>query len=180
MRSRDDVDRRGFLRASVGELLGIVEELGPAIDRNYQRWPSLGVYVWPNYFVGNTYEEEENFLTSWSRSRLLWMNSKWGNDCTTLSARENGIFQQPGKIRVFPNPSDLSNTYVALSTGNLQPLEVSLYDLNGRQVFRGNLDFAGGELAFRLPDLSHLPSGIYTLVAGKGANTVLRCKLVRQ
>ena len=35
-----------------------VTYLGEAIDRNFSRWPILGNYIWPNYYVFGTYEEE--------------------------------------------------------------------------------------------------------------------------
>lgn len=45
-----------------------------AIDRNFKKWEILGVYVWPNNFVGNTYEEENQYLKDWIKDRLSWMD----------------------------------------------------------------------------------------------------------
>ncbi len=45
-----------------------------AINRNFQTWEILGVYVWPNNFVGNTYQEENQYLKSWIKDRLIWMD----------------------------------------------------------------------------------------------------------
>lgn len=46
-----------------------------AIDRNFERWDILGENVWPNFFVGNTYEEEVDYLKDWIAQRAAWMNS---------------------------------------------------------------------------------------------------------
>ena len=36
--------------------------LGDAVNRNFSRWPLLGNYIWPNYYIFETYEEEINYL----------------------------------------------------------------------------------------------------------------------
>ena len=45
-----------------------------AINENFKTWNILGVYVWPNNFVGNTYDEEINYLKDWVESRLTWLD----------------------------------------------------------------------------------------------------------
>ncbi|WP_396635431.1 CotH kinase family protein [Maribacter sp. R77961] len=47
-----------------------------AVDANFNLWPVLGVYVWPNNFVGNTYAEELGYLNDWIGDRLSWMDSQ--------------------------------------------------------------------------------------------------------
>jgi len=54
--------------------------LGEAQVRNFQRWPILGVYVWPNpngYAERNTYQKEVDFLKNFMRNRLSWIDSNW-------------------------------------------------------------------------------------------------------
>ena len=48
--------------------------LDDAQQRNFQRWDILGNYVWPNYYVGNTYQDEIYFLKGWISDRLIWMD----------------------------------------------------------------------------------------------------------
>lgn len=45
-----------------------------AVEKNFSTWPVLGVYVWPNNFVGNTYAEELGHLNSWLEDRLQWLD----------------------------------------------------------------------------------------------------------
>ena len=40
----------------------VVTYLGEAIDRNFSRWPLLGNYIWPNYYVFDTYEDEVDLV----------------------------------------------------------------------------------------------------------------------
>ncbi len=47
-----------------------------AKDRNYQRWPILGQYVWPNYnWQYNTYEDEVAYFENYLFNRLDWMDN---------------------------------------------------------------------------------------------------------
>ncbi|ARV05757.1 hypothetical protein BTO04_03165 [Polaribacter sp. SA4-10] len=47
-----------------------------AIEENYEKWPVLGEYVWPNNFVGNTYSEEKEYLVNWINNRLSWLDKE--------------------------------------------------------------------------------------------------------
>ena len=47
-----------------------------AEHRNFQRWPILGVKVWPNYYFFPTYQEEYDFLKRFYLERLDWLDHK--------------------------------------------------------------------------------------------------------
>ncbi len=51
-----------------------VSELEGAQQRNFKRWPILGSYIWPNRFVGDSYEEEIRYLKDWLSQRLEWFD----------------------------------------------------------------------------------------------------------
>lgn len=53
---------------------GYVEEISGSIVNNFSKWDILGKYVWPNSFVGKTYEDEIKFLKDWISERLTWMD----------------------------------------------------------------------------------------------------------
>ncbi len=65
---------------SLEHLFGLIDAyadtLNEAQERNFQRWPILGQYVWPNYFIGQTYEAEIQFLKDWIEDRLNWLDSQ--------------------------------------------------------------------------------------------------------
>jgi len=56
----------------------IVKLLSEAQVRNFNRWNILGTYVWPNWFIAQTYQEEIDWMKDWLRKRLTWMDSQIG------------------------------------------------------------------------------------------------------
>ncbi|UCG50193.1 MAG: CotH kinase family protein, partial [Phycisphaerales bacterium] len=52
------------------------ELLDEAQARNFVRWPVLGSYVWPNWFIADSYQEEINWMKGWLESRLNWMDGR--------------------------------------------------------------------------------------------------------
>jgi hypothetical protein len=43
---------------------------------NFSRWPILGEWVWPNFFVGQTYKEEVDYLKEWTLNRTAWLDEQ--------------------------------------------------------------------------------------------------------
>jgi hypothetical protein len=78
------VDRYAELRASVFSLSNIyarieahVAELSEAQARNFKRWPILGRRVWPNTFVGSSYQDEIAYMKDFIRKRLEWIDRQF-------------------------------------------------------------------------------------------------------
>ena len=55
--------------------------LDDAQQRNFQKWNTLGSYVWPNYYVGSTYQDEVIFFKTWIGNRLSWIDNNLGGNC---------------------------------------------------------------------------------------------------
>jgi len=49
--------------------------LAEAEARDHATWGTLGNYVWPNVFVGKTYEEELEYMTTFVVERAAWMDA---------------------------------------------------------------------------------------------------------
>jgi|LSQX01.1.fsa_nt_gb hypothetical protein len=52
--------------------------LSEAQVRNFTRWPILGQYVWPNWYIAPTYQDELNWMNNWLMTRLAWIDSQMG------------------------------------------------------------------------------------------------------
>ncbi len=55
----------------------LVSHIGNAQIKNFNRWPTLGQYVWPNYYVFDSYEEEVEYLKEWTFDRIEWIDSEF-------------------------------------------------------------------------------------------------------
>lgn len=44
---------------------------------NFQRWPILETYVWPNNRIPGTFAGEVDYLTTWLNARIAWMDSQF-------------------------------------------------------------------------------------------------------
>jgi len=69
---RQDFIQVDPMLAQIDEIAAYLEE---AQTRNFNKWRTLGTYVWPNKFIAKTYAEEIAFMKGWLRDRILWMDS---------------------------------------------------------------------------------------------------------
>lgn len=72
-------------------------------QRNFNRWPVMGNYVWPNYFVGQSYQEEVEFLKDWISLRWDWINVQLPEVSTSIANPE------ATRMEVYPNPLERSS-----------------------------------------------------------------------
>jgi hypothetical protein len=106
--------------------------LQPAMERNNSRWTGvLGKSVWPNYYVGATYQDELNWMKEWIRQRSIWLDGQFKVWVTPL-ANENEISREFA-LKVFPNPYESETTieYIVAKKGKAK---ISIYDFMGRLI----------------------------------------------
>jgi len=105
------VDRWAALRTNTlatSSVLARVDRLASLLNeaqqRNYKRWPIMGRMVWPNHFVGETYQQEIDWLKSYITERFGWIDEQFiaspepslkpgaaaANTPLTLRSREEG------------------------------------------------------------------------------------------
>ena len=49
-----------------------------AINRNFAKWPVHGTYIWPNNYVGNSYDSDLDYFKDWIEDRLNWLDGAIG------------------------------------------------------------------------------------------------------
>ncbi len=88
-------------------ILNFIDEmeiyLADAAERNFQRWPILGTYVWPNNYIGDTYAEEMEYMRTWTTNRLEWMDDNMFGSCDDLGLSSDVI---NNNVRIYPNPTE--------------------------------------------------------------------------
>jgi len=84
---KDKLERRWWTlregQFSTAQITGLVDSnvdiLSEAQERNFDRWPVLGTYVWPNYYYQlNTWSAHVNTMRTWLTDRLSWIDSQMG------------------------------------------------------------------------------------------------------
>lgn len=128
--------------------------LEAAQARNFQRWPVLGEYVWPNSFVGPDYESEINYLKNWLTERLEWMDDNMLGDCSALSTEAPSTSKSI--LQVFPNPFH-GEVHFLLQSPQHQKGVLHVYDFLGRTVAELEMNNLESKTLF----LGDVPAGIY-------------------
>jgi len=105
--------------------------LDVAKERNFQRFPVLGHYVWPNYFIGNTYEEEISFMKDWIADRLDWMDAQ----IELINPVGEDEIANAYETYAFPNPSSNEVTIRTMLYDSAL-VTITLYDIVGQQFYR--------------------------------------------
>ncbi len=89
--------RRGLFATE--RLIGMVEGYATLLDepaaRNFDRWPILGQYVWPNWFIADTFREEIVWMQGWLADRLTWMDRQIASQ---FAAAPPAFSQQGGHV----------------------------------------------------------------------------------
>lgn len=64
------------------QMLGAIHEDAQRLDlaqrNNFQRWPILDTWVWPNAVVTGRYEDEVGYLHDWLEARIAWLDVQFG------------------------------------------------------------------------------------------------------
>jgi hypothetical protein len=78
------VDRWAQLRTNVfatSNILARIDQLASLLDeaqeRNFEKWEVLGRNIDPNWFVGDSYEEEIDWMKQWVTNRLGWIENQF-------------------------------------------------------------------------------------------------------
>ena len=61
----------------LGKIDALAAELGDAPLRNFKRWRILGRGVWPNWYVGQTFADEVDWMKQWIEERAAWIDRQF-------------------------------------------------------------------------------------------------------
>ena len=113
-------------------IMSLIDSATTLIDdaqvRNFQRWPVLDEYVWPNAYVGGSYANEIEYLKNWINTRLEWMDEQ-----TFMKSVPPLLIMDYHLNDPFPNPFNPVTT-IGFTVPRTELVRVNIYDAMGRQV----------------------------------------------
>lgn len=129
--------------------------LGESQVRNFARWPVLGQYIWPNSYIGKTYNDEVIWLKSWINSRINYLDYVWNLNNSNIT--KDGT---PNKhMVVYPNPSTDNLTVWIPELIKEKPAGF-LVDYLGKSIPISDFTFERGTLE---TSIAHVLPGFYLL-----------------
>jgi len=148
------VDRWFELRQDVlktSRILTYIDSVAADLDeaevRNFVRWPVLGEWVWPNVFIGETYQEEVDYLKNFIIARTKWVDENIGlMDVNVDPEDPEGPWDPdeppytpdpklPGDfvLRAFPNPFIGSTRFYYKNLYDTH-ISITIYNVLGKKV----------------------------------------------
>lgn len=99
--------------------------------RNFDTWPILGAYVWPNPSpIATSYNGEITNLKTWLQNRINWLDNNMPGQCITTGNLNNQIYKNSlNEITVSPLPF---NEKIIVSNLPGTALNLSIYDTYGK------------------------------------------------
>jgi len=146
--------------------------LDDAQVRNFEKWNILGTYVWPNAYIGQTYDQEINYLKNWISQRLAWMDLNMignGNNCTTTTKEVLEV----NNLKVYPNPF---NEYLSFEMIDNQLINIEIFDVLGKRVAMLNSDNVN---TFYQINTNNLQPGIYFYTIIQDNQIIAKGKVVK-
>jgi len=124
--------------------------------RNFQRWPVIGRYVWPNYYVGTTWESEINWMRNWITQRLSWLDNTFEYSSGTDPQKP---YSGP-VVSLMPNPFSGSLTF-CIYTAYDSDVDIEVFSITGVLVSTQKARLVNGINEIKFADASKLQPAVY-------------------
>ena len=114
----------------------VADTLDEAQQRNFMVWPLLGVYEWPNFFIGDTWEEEIEHLKEWTQARLEWIDEAveiFGNPKTEVTTDPGQFASGFSLEQNYPNPFNPS-THINYRLTEYSHVTLKIYNMIGQEI----------------------------------------------
>ena len=181
---------------STEQVMGRIDSVATLLNqeaqqRNFSRWPILGEYVWPNAFVGQTYQEEIDYLKDWTTRRLAWLDTALPQPSpvppdTIPTVPPDTVVTAIGsealpseRSMVYPNPFGDELT-IRFTTRQPGVTVVQLHDLLGRVVLRASAYHPTADQQSLALNTASLAPGLYVLQLQVGDEPLATRKLYKR
>ena len=171
---------------SNGKVSGIIDSLSTMLataqERNFQKWPILGKYVWPNQFIGQTFNEEIDFVKNWTLERMAWMDAQLPDTIDTEPDRIPEFAN--ADFRLFPNPFSSGLRLECTTYNPVNNLTIEIYNVTGTKITSIPINVYSQHISadlFQLqPGLQYLNRGIYIAKIYFDGNIIKSVKLIKE
>lgn len=129
---------------------------------NFTVWPIIGTYVWPNFYIGQSYQEEVDTLKWWIGKRGTYLQNNLPGTLANCNPVSTKNYVVADDLSLYPNPfyNELQcNLYCNESTA----IEVYMYDVLGNLVLNRKLKGTKGLNSILLTPDNELEGGVYQL-----------------
>jgi hypothetical protein len=136
-------------------------QLAEAQQRNFIKWPILGIYVWPNPWpYPATYQGEVNALKTWMHNRLSWLDANMPGNCNeSYGFNEN---EAENTIRIYPNPV-VDNMNIQFNAQTTSAIEIMIINQQGIPLSKSKTFTGTSGEWFETKNISMYPPGVYLL-----------------
>ncbi len=126
--------------------------------RNYNQWPIIGTYVWPNYFIGNSYQAEVDTLKWWIKQRFEWLDANIPGNLIGCGFTNVNELNSQINFEIYPNP--FQNQFTVKFNENLKgTVEIKIMNLIGEEIYANESSIIDGKIAIELQ--AELTKGVY-------------------
>lgn len=166
---------------SNANILHLVDSLNNMLQqpaqRNFQRWPTLNEYVWPNPVVTGSYQGEVTRMRNWIIDRLAWMDGAFED---LVSSIDTNVVDPPGDELPIVLPTIFTDEVtVYFQAYGKQPVIFEVFDVQGRLVHYQKEVFAAAKIAKITWNGGDLPNGIYCYRLKNGKQSPKSGKLMK-
>jgi hypothetical protein len=166
--------RTETILAFIDSTASVLEE---AQSRNFQRFPILSQYIWPNAYVGGSYSNEIEYLKDWIVARLNWLDQAIDNTVTALP--ESSFITS--SLKIAPNPFT-DEIYIQFSDELSEP-EIIIHNILGEKIIELQTDHLseGERIYWNAIDESgkNVLAGIYILVLKNDGSIIKTEKIIK-
>jgi len=112
--------------------------------RNFEKFNVLSTYVWPNNYVGGTYQNEVNYLKNWISGRINWLDSQIDKIEPSFVVSNQEIASTDNfNSLAYPNPFSDKFT-IEIDSHKYANVEIVVKNLLGQLVCRKSITAVSG------------------------------------
>lgn len=158
----------------------IANVLDDAQERNFEKFKILNRSIWPNAYVGRSYENEVNYLKNWVSDRIDWLDRMY--DRIQPSFYRTDIAEldfSNHEVLLYPNPF-INQINIKLRLESNDQIAVELLDLTGRNIYKNTWNGQAGinELTIFADELA-AKNAVYFIRLSVNGKQIKKDKLIR-